>query len=53
MNYDLEETYDSGKLIHSFDCSAYPSGNYILSVKFTASSGQEKVLSKKIQIITH
>jgi hypothetical protein len=53
MNYNLEETYDSGKLIHSFDCSNYPSGNYILSVKFITSSGQEKVLSKKIQIITH
>jgi hypothetical protein len=53
MNYDLDETYDSGKMIHSFDCSTYPSGNYILSLKFTTSSGQEKVLSKKIQIITH
>jgi len=53
MNYNLDETYDSGKLIHSFDCSSYPSGNYILSVKFTAANGQEKVLSKKIQIITH
>ena len=52
MNYSLSETYDSGKLIHSFECSAYASGNYILSVRFTTSSGQEKVLSKKIQLIT-
>ena len=53
MDYSLDETYDSGKLIHSFECSAYPSGNYILSVKFAGASGQEKVLSKKIQIINN
>jgi hypothetical protein len=51
MQYSLMESYDTGKLIHSFDCSAYASGNYILSVKFTATSGPEKILSKKIQII--
>ena len=53
MDYGFSETYGSGKLIHSFDCSAYASGNYILSVKFTTSSGQEKILSKKIQLITN
>jgi hypothetical protein len=52
MNYGFTETYDTGKLIHSFDCSAYASGNYILSVKFTTASGQEKILSRKIQLLT-
>jgi hypothetical protein len=52
MDYTLSETYDSGKLVHSFDCSSYASGNYILTVKFTASSGQDKVMSKKITLIT-
>lgn len=52
MNYSLNENYDSGKLIHSFDCTSYASGNYILSVKFTTASGQEKILSKKITLVT-
>jgi hypothetical protein len=52
MDYSFSETYDSGKLIHNFDCSEYASGSYILSVKFTTSSGQEKILSKKVQLIT-
>jgi hypothetical protein len=52
MDYGFAESYDSGKLMHSFDCSSYASGNYILSVKFTTASGQEKILSKKIQLLT-
>ena len=51
-DYSLSETYDSGKIVHSFDCSMYASGNYILSLKFTTSSGQEKILSKKITLVT-
>ena len=51
MDYSLIESYGNGKLIHSFNCASYASGNYILSVKFTSSAGQEKILSKKIQII--
>ncbi len=53
MDYALDENYSSGKLIHSFDCSSYASGNYILSVKFVSTSGQEKILSKKVQIINN
>jgi len=53
MEYGLNENYESGKLIHSFDCSGYAAGNYILSVKFTSSTGQEKILSKKVQFITN
>jgi hypothetical protein len=52
MDYSLNETYDTGKIVHSFDCSSYAAGNYILTVKYTASTGQEKVLSKKITLIT-
>jgi hypothetical protein len=53
LNYGLTESYNSGKLLHSFDCAAYASGDYILSVKFTSACGQEKILSKKIQFITN
>ena len=53
MDYSLGENYTSGKFIHSFDCSSYASGNYILSVKFTTASGQEKILSKKVQFINN
>ena len=53
MDYSFNETYDSGKLIHSFDCSTYASGAYILSVKFTsAATGQEKIMSKKVQLLS-
>jgi hypothetical protein len=52
MDYSLSENYTSGKLIHSFDCTSYASGNYMLSVKFTKATGQETILTKKIQIIT-
>ena len=53
MGYALSEGYDNGKQVHSFDCSTYASGNYFLTVKFTSPSGQEKILTKKVQIITN
>ncbi len=52
LEYTLNEGYESGKIVHSFDCSAYASGSYILTARFTSSSGQEVILSKKIQIVT-
>jgi hypothetical protein len=52
MDYTLTESYESGKLVHSFDCSSYASGNYVLSVKFTTSTGREEELSKKITFVT-
>ena len=51
LDYTLNESYESGKLVHSFDCSAYAAGNYVLSVKLTPSVGKEVILSKKFQII--
>ncbi|MCW3125210.1 MAG: hypothetical protein JWO03_868 [Bacteroidetes bacterium] len=51
LGYSLNENYDSGKLVHSFDCSSYAAGNYVLSVKLTQSSGKEIILSKKFQVI--
>ena len=53
MNFALNEGYDNGKHVHSFDCSTYASGNYFLTVKFTSPSGQEKILTKKVQIVTN
>ena len=51
LEYTYNEGYATGKQVHSFDCSAYASGNYILTVKFKSTAGQEKVLSKKVQLI--
>jgi hypothetical protein len=51
MNFTLSETYESGKLVHSFDCSAYAAGAYILSVKLSPQEGKEVILSKKFEII--
>lgn len=51
LDYTLSEGYDSGKQIHSFDCSSYAAGNYVLSVKLTPTTGKEVVLSKKFQVI--
>ena len=53
MDYNLNEAYTSGKEVHSFDCSSFASGNYLLSVKFTNSSGQEKIMTKKVQFINN
>ncbi len=51
LDYTLSESYDNGKQIHSFDCSSYAAGNYVLSVKLTPSTGKEVILSKKFQVI--
>lgn len=51
LDYTLSESYVDGKQIHSFDCSSYAAGNYVLSVKLIPSAGKEVVLSKKFQVI--
>jgi hypothetical protein len=51
LDFTLSEAYESGKLVHSFDCSAYAAGNYVLSVKLTPAVGSAVILSKKFQII--
>ena len=53
MDYNLNEDYESGKLVHSFDCSSYTAGDYLLTVRFTTAYGQVKIVSKKIQFITN
>ena len=52
MDYYLNETYFFGKLIHSFDCSSFPSGNYILTIRLTNTFGKQYTLSKNIQFLT-
>ena len=51
LDFTLTETYESGKLLHNFDCSAYAAGDYVLSVKLTPTVGKDIILSKKFQII--
>ena len=51
MDYSYAESYTSGKTVHSFNFSSYAAGNYILTVKFIAASGQEKIFRKKIEAI--
>ncbi len=51
MGYTFNEGYSSGKQVHSFECSTYASGNYVLTVKYTSTTGQEKTLSKKVELV--
>ena len=51
MDYNYSESYTSGKIVHSFDCSSYAAGTYILTVKFIGTSGKEKILRKKMETI--
>ena len=51
LDFSYSESYDTGKVVHHFDCSMYASGNYVLSAKFTTGNGSTKTISKKFQII--
>ncbi len=51
IGYTFSEAYSSGKSVHSLDCSAYASGQYMLTARFTTASGQVKVFTKKFQVI--
>jgi hypothetical protein len=51
LDFTFSEGYETGKSVHSFDCSAYAAGNYMLSARFTTGGGHVKMLTKKFQII--
>ena len=51
LDFAWSEKYESGKVVHSLDCSAYAAGHYLLTAKFTTPGGQVKMLTKKFQII--
>ena len=51
LDYTNTEPYTSGKSVHSFDCTAYAVGNYVLSATFTAKDLSQKVFTKKFLII--
>jgi hypothetical protein len=51
LDYTLSESYQSGKVVHSFDCTPYAAGNYMLSATFTAGGTNRQVLTKKFQIV--
>ncbi|MFN8277047.1 MAG: T9SS type A sorting domain-containing protein [Chitinophagales bacterium] len=51
MTYRMNETYESGKVIHHLDCSDFAAGNYVLSAIFKGADGKEKSFSKKFQVI--
>jgi hypothetical protein len=48
----LAEEYDSGKKLHSFDCTAYAAGNYILMLEHTDAGGRVTTLSRKVTLIS-
>jgi hypothetical protein len=51
LDYSLIENYNSGKVTHSLNSSAYAAGQYMLSAKFTSESGQTKIITQKFQIL--
>ncbi|MCW3127294.1 MAG: hypothetical protein JWO03_2952 [Bacteroidetes bacterium] len=51
LGFSLRENYSPGKVVHSFDCTPYAAGNYVLTAKYTSHNGQVKTMSKKFQII--
>ena len=51
MDYTYSEWYTSGKIVHGFDCSSYAAGTYILTIKFTGTSGQERIFRKKVETV--
>jgi hypothetical protein len=51
LDFTITEAYESGKVIHSFDCTPYAAGQYILSATFTTSANEQNILSKQFIII--
>lgn len=51
IDYGLTEAYASGKVIHSFDCSSFAVGQYVLSISFSVGAAAPRVLSKQFLII--
>ena len=51
VNYNLTESYSSGKVIRSFDCSALATGEYVLSVIFNTGPAATKILTRQFLII--
>ncbi|MCW3127647.1 MAG: hypothetical protein JWO03_3305 [Bacteroidetes bacterium] len=51
LDFTLSEAYESGKVVHSFDCTPYAAGQYVLSVTITAADNSLKTLSKQFLII--
>lgn len=47
LDFTISEAYESGKVIHAFDCTPYAAGQYVLSVTFTTEGNSQKVLSKQ------
>ncbi len=51
LDYSMTEAYSSGKVIHTFDCTAYAAGEYILSASFSSGSASPKILNKQFLIV--
>lgn len=50
LGFNLNEDYANGKVIHELDCGALAAGNYLLSAKYIAKSGQSQVITRKFEI---
>ena len=51
LDYTLTESYESGKVVHSFDCTPYAAGSYFITATFTTSDNSKKTLNKQFLII--
>lgn len=47
----LKETYESGKVLHPLDCTAFAAGDYLITANYTAAGGQLRQFTRKVQII--
>ena len=51
LDFTLTESYESGKVVHSFDCTPYAAGQYIITATFTTPDNSKQTLSKQFLII--
>ncbi|MCW3126532.1 MAG: hypothetical protein JWO03_2190 [Bacteroidetes bacterium] len=51
LDLSISEAYESGKVVHSLDCTSYAAGQYILSATITTSDNDQKTLSKQFLIV--
>ena len=51
LDYTMSEAYGGGKATHRFDCTPYAAGHYLLTARYSSSTGAEKTMTKKIEIL--
>lgn len=51
MDFSLNEMYQSGKVVHAMDCTAFAAGNYFIRVTHTDANQLQNTISKQFQIL--